>query len=102
MGQQHRLEFGRGDLVALVLDELLAPSGDRDVATRVTAAEVTRVQPTLVVNEGHGAVPTPAGTPVRPAGREPRFRRNPGVEAGVEAGVGIDDPGLRPRQRQAD
>ena len=50
VGEQDRLQFGRGDLVALVLDQLLEPVDDREPAVRVGNAEVAGVQPPLGVD----------------------------------------------------
>ena len=43
VGEQDRLQLGRGDLMPLVLDQLLEPVDDGEVALRVGAADVARV-----------------------------------------------------------
>ena len=47
MSQQHRLQLGRGDLVALVLDQLLEPVDDGEVAVLVGEADVAGAQPAI-------------------------------------------------------
>src|SRR5206468_4084353 len=48
--EQHGLEFGRGNLVALVLDQLLYPVDDRVAAVLVYHRDVAGVQPPLAVD----------------------------------------------------
>ena len=50
MGQQHRLELGGRDLVALVLDQLLEPVDDLRAAVGVDGADVAGVEPALGVD----------------------------------------------------
>ena len=52
MGEQQRLELGGWDLEALVLDELLEPVDDVEVAVGVDVADVAGVQPTVIVDRG--------------------------------------------------
>ena len=49
-----RLQLGRGDLVALVLDQLLQPVDDREVAVVVGIRRVAGVQPALGVDRCGG------------------------------------------------
>ena len=50
MGEQQGLELGRRDLESLVLDQLLEPVDDVDVAVRVDLGDVARVQPAVGVD----------------------------------------------------
>ena len=50
VGEQQRLELGRRHLEALVLDELLEPVDDEEVAVGVDVADVAGVQPAVVVD----------------------------------------------------
>lgn len=49
VGQQQGLEFRRGNLVALVLDQFLEAVDDLDDAVAVDGRDVTGVQVTVVV-----------------------------------------------------
>ena len=50
VGEEHRLELGRRDLEALVLDQLLDPVDDRHVTVLVDVADVAGVQPAVLVD----------------------------------------------------
>ena len=54
VGEQQRLQLGRRHLEALVLDELLEPVDDEQVAVVVDVADVAGVQPAVVVDGGGG------------------------------------------------
>ena len=54
VGEQERLQLGRGDLVALVLDQLLEPVDDGEQAVLVGEADVAGVQPALGVDRLRG------------------------------------------------
>ena len=58
VGEQERLELGRWDLEALVLDELLEPVDDEEVSLVVDVADVAGVEPSVVVDgvRGRGRV----------------------------------------------
>ena len=56
MGQQQRLEFGRRDLEALELDQLLDPIDDRQVAVLVDEADIAGMQPAVVVDRVGGCL----------------------------------------------
>jgi hypothetical protein len=49
VSQENVLEFGRGDLISLVFDDVLVPAHDLQVAARVDYREVAGVQPALLV-----------------------------------------------------
>ncbi len=50
VGDEHGLELGGGDLEALVLDELLEPVHDEDLVVVVDEADVSGVQPPVLVD----------------------------------------------------
>src|SRR6266436_8420551 len=52
MRHEERFELGGGDLEALVLDELLGPVHDEEIAVRVHVSHVTGVVPALTVETG--------------------------------------------------
>ena len=56
VGEQHRLQLGGRDLEALVLDELLEPVDDEEVAVLVDVPDVAGVQPAVVVDGGGGGL----------------------------------------------
>ena len=52
MAEQDRLQFGRGDLESLVLDEFLEPVDHVQVAVGVDVPEVAGVQPPVGIDHG--------------------------------------------------
>jgi hypothetical protein len=50
VGEQHALQFGGGDLVALVLDELLDAVDDSHRALVIDARDVAGVQPAVGID----------------------------------------------------
>ncbi|BFO22469.1 hypothetical protein SHKM778_88570 [Streptomyces sp. KM77-8] len=56
VGEEQCLEFGGGDLEALVLDEFLHAVDDEEPAVLVNVADVAGVQPAVLVDHGGGGV----------------------------------------------
>ncbi len=53
MAAQHCLELGGRYLEALVLDQLLQPIDDREVAVLICVTDVARVEPALLIEHGN-------------------------------------------------
>ncbi len=100
MGQQERLELCRRDLKTLVLDELLEPVDDVEVAVVVDVADVAGVEPALVVDAVGGRVRVVEVSLHHLWSTDPHLAV--GIEVEIGASLRIDDPDLGLRQGHTD